>query len=198
MKLTLSKSTKASLGACLLSLCLTACHNPTTTFTTKSKHPTILPDITAHGVNPAGFSRANYLKSNENLVRHVENGDIQVVNEGHRITLIIPTDKYFAFDTDKLNKFMFRPLSDIATLVKCFPNATIYVAGFTDDVGNYQYKKTLSQKRAQAIVAYLWAKGVNERKLSAEGYGDKYAHADNHLIHGSALNRRVEIQWSII
>jgi outer membrane protein OmpA-like peptidoglycan-associated protein len=156
-----------------------------------------LPEISAQGKNIAGFSRNNYLKSSEKIVKHVQNGDVQVINEGHRITLIIPTDKYFVFDTAKLNDLMHQQLADIAELIKCFKSSTIFVAGFTDDVGSDQYKKLLSQQRAQAIVAYLWSHGFSEKKVEAEGYGDKYAHANNQLVHGSALNRRIEIQWTI-
>lgn len=160
-------------------------------------HEKFLPDVNAHGKNPSGFSRTDYLKARKELVKHVEKGDIQVVNEGHQVTLIIPTDKYFIFDSSRLNDLKHAPLTDIVNIIKCFPNTTMYVAGFTDDVGSYEHKRKLSQERAQAITAYLWSHGINERMIEAEGYGDKYAHANNNLIHGSALNRRVEIQWSI-
>lgn len=155
------------------------------------------PNIYAPGHSPGVFSRTNYLTASRKLTEHVKNGNIQIVNEGHRITLIVPTDKYFVFDTAKLNEMRYAPLVDTAMLIKCFPNATIYVAGFTDDVGNYEHKRILSKERAQAIVSFLWTQGISERKLKAQGYGQRYAHANNDLIHGSALNRRVEIQWAV-
>lgn len=193
---------KSLLPILLIGTCLTACHSSsqsemTTTQLRKKNYANYLPDLSSAGKNINGFSRTNYLKSNKNIVNHIKNGDIQVVNEGHRITLILPTDKYFIFDTAKLDDRKALQLEDITTLVKCFPNAKIHVAGFTDDVGDDQHKKNLSQQRAQAVVAYLWAHGVNERMIDAEGYGDKYDIANNQLIHGSALNRRVEIQWTI-
>lgn len=185
----------------MLSLCLISCFksDPNRNFNKvhRSAHEQYLPDVNAHGNNPTGYSRNDYLKASRELVKHVEKGDIQVVNEGHQVTLIIPTDKYFIFDSARLNDLMHAPLTDIVKILKCFPNTTMYVAGFTDDVGSYEHKRQLSQQRAQAITAYLWSHGINERKIEAEGYGDKFAHASNHLIHGSALNRRVEIQWTI-
>ncbi len=156
-----------------------------------------LPDIFAPSINKAGFSRTNYLQASRKITDHVQNGDIQIVNEGKRITLIVPTDKYFLFDTAKLNDLRYAPLTDIAKLIKCFANAKVYVAGFTDDVGNYEHKRILSKERAQAIVSYLWTQGIDERDLKAQGYGQRYAIANNKLIHGSALNRRVEIQWTL-
>lgn len=194
---------KTLIASLVVGLALSGCHSnkPREALSTaeirKIELSNQLPDINSHGNDPAGFSRTNYLKSSKEIVKHVQNGDIQVVNEGHRITLILPTDKYFIFDSYKLNDLKFKQLNDITTLIKCFPNSTFYVAGFTDDVGNYEHKRNLSQKRAQAIVTYLWSQGVSERRIEAEGYGDKYAIGNNNLIHGSALNRRVEIQWTV-
>ncbi len=163
----------------------------------KMVSPQQLPDIYAPGINTTGFSRTNYLQASRRIMRHVSDGDIQLVNEGRRLTLIVPTDRYFVFDTAKLSDMHYGPLADIATLLKCFPNVKVYVAGFTDDVGNYEHKRIMSKERAQAIVAYLWTQGINERNLKAQGYGERYSIANNDLIHGSALNRRIEIQWTI-
>jgi len=156
-----------------------------------------LPDIYAPGINKGTFSRTNYLTASRSITKNIQDGDIQIVNEGHRITLIVPTDKYFLFDTAKLNDLKYEPLDNIVNLIKCFPKSTINIAGFTDDVGNYEYKRLLSNQRAQSIVSYLWSQGVSEKTLQAQGYGSRFAIANNDLIHGSALNRRVEIQWAI-
>ena len=188
---------KTILGLITFSLALTGCFKKDQRLHSLKSNYGKLPDVVAEGTNIAGFSRENYLQSSKKLIEHVQKGDIQFVNEGHRITLVIPTDKYYVFDTAKLNDLKHAALRDIVNLIKCFPNSTIYVAGFTDDVGNYEHKRRLSQQRAQAMVAYLWAHGISERKIEAEGYGDKYAHSNNDLIRGSALNRRIEIQWTI-
>lgn len=156
-----------------------------------------LPDVFAPAVNRSGFSRTNYLQASRRIIQHVQNGDIQIVNEGKRITLIVPTDKYFIFDTAKLSDLHYGPLADIAKLIKCFANAKVYVAGFTDDVGNYEHKRIMSKERAQAIVAYLWSQGISEHNLTTQGYGERFSIANNNLIHGSAMNRRVEIQWTM-
>ena len=57
------------------------------------------------------------------------------------------------------------------------------------------HKKTLSQAQAEAMLTFLWANGINANRLHAEGYGDSHTISDNHIIHGSAQNRRLEIQW---
>lgn len=151
----------------------------------------------ADGINKLGFSKRNYIKDRDRYIDKLNDHQVQVVNEGNRITVVIPTDKYFVFDTSTLNQLQYGHLASIVKLIQCFPESKIYVAGFTDDVGSTQHKKVLSQDRAQAIVAYLWAKGIPQARLNAEGYGDKYAIGDNNLIHGSAYNRRVEVQWQV-
>ncbi len=154
-------------------------------------------ELNAHGRHIGGYSRANYIKSSKKAVEEIMKSDIQLINEGHRITLIVPTDKYYLQGTNKLNDLKFKPLNDIVMLIKCFPNSPVYVAGFTDEIGTKEYKETMSQERAQAMVAYLWSHGIPESKLFAEGYGERFNIGNNRLIHGSAYNRRVEIQWTL-
>lgn len=149
------------------------------------------------GINKLGFTKKNYIKDRERYIDNLNDHQVQVVNEGNRITVLIPTDKYFVFDTSTLNQLQYGYLGDIVKLIQCFPESKIYVAGFTDDVGSDKHKKMLSQDRAQAVVAYLWAKGIPQARLNAEGYADKYPIGDNQLIHGSAYNRRVEVQLQV-
>ena len=80
-------------------------------------------------------------------------------------------------------------------MLKRYPHSTIYVAGFTDDIGSHEDKVKLTQARAEAMLTFLWANAISAKRLNAEGYGSKHAIGDNHLIHGSAYNRRLEIQW---
>lgn len=186
---------------------LNGCHKFSTTTTPMPRYAYLkthqLPDVMAFGNAPEGFSRTNYLQSSKEIVKDVENGDIQVVNEGHRITLIIPTDKYFVFHNSKeldkshLNDLKYKQLEDIANLLECFPRARFNIAGFTDNIGSYEYKRRQSKQWAQAILGYLWAKGISRDRLYAQGYGDQYPIANDALVHGSAMNRRVEIQWTI-
>ena len=121
--------------------------------------------------------------------------DIQYIEYGETVTLIVPTDRYFIFNTARLNELCFGGLSDLIKLIKTYPTCCpIYVAGFTDNVGSRYSKKMMSQARAETMVAFLWANDIPARRLIAEGYGDKNAVGDNKLIHGSAYNRRIEIQ----
>ena len=67
----------------------------------------------------------------------------------------------------------------------------IEVEGHTDNVGNDAYNKGLSQRRAEAVVAYLVSKGVDAGRLQAKGFGEEAPIADNKTKVGRATNRRV-------
>ena len=45
------------------------------------------------------------------------------------------------------------------------------------------------------MVTFLWAKSVPTQRLKSEGFGQHFSVGNNQLIHGSAYNRRIEIQW---
>lgn len=131
------------------------------------------------------------------LLKKLRKCDIQYVQYGDTMTLIVPTDKYFMFASPRLNEIMYPGLQNIPALLRLYPDSKVYVAGFTDNVGTENHKTRLSQAQAETMLTYLWANGIKAQHLKAEGYGDKNDIADNALIHGSALNRRIEIQWFI-
>lgn len=129
------------------------------------------------------------------LIRDLRKADIEFVQHGDTMMLIVPTDRYFIFNTPTLNDTCYKGLNYIIRLLKYYPCATIYVAGFTDNVGPRKNKSRMSQAQAEAMLTFLWANNISAVRLTSEGYGDKYSIADNKLIRGSALNRRIEIQW---
>jgi len=132
--------------------------------------------------------------SKKKLIAELEMQDIQYVTYGDTITLVIPTDKFFVFDTPRLSEICYPGLNNIIRLIRLTPCTTIYVAAFTDNVGSRYHKKMLSQARAEAMLTFLWANDIAAQRLHAQGYEDKFTIGDNHLIHGSAYNRRLEIQ----
>jgi len=137
-----------------------------------------------------------YISNKAHLIETIENQDMRYVEYGDTMTLIVPTDRYFIVNTARFNDVYYGGLNNIARLLKYYTCTPIYVAGFTDDVGSHTHKQKLSQARAEAMVTFLWAHNIRAQRLNAEGYGDRYSVADNHFIHSSAFNRRLEIQWS--
>ena len=52
------------------------------------------------------------------------------------------------------------------------PNITIEIGAHTDYVGSDEDNFKLSSQRAQAVVDYLLAKGIEQARLTAKGYGE--------------------------
>jgi outer membrane protein OmpA-like peptidoglycan-associated protein len=142
-----------------------------------------------------GTVRAVYKDSKPALVKQLKKQSIQFIEYGDTMTLIVPTDKYFMFMSPRLNELCYPGLANVIKLLKLYPQSPIYVAGFTDNVGSRRHKKLLSQAQAETMMTYLWANGIRSIQLKAEGYGDKNDIGDNSIVHGSAYNRRIEIQW---
>ncbi len=53
------------------------------------------------------------------------------------------------------------------------PNIVVELASHTDSRGTHDYNDTLSQRRAQSVVDYLVAEGIENERLQARGYGKR-------------------------
>jgi len=62
------------------------------------------------------------------------------------------------------------------------PNITIELMSHTDSRDTEEYNLDLSQKRAQSVVDYLIAKGIERERLTARGYGEASPKAVDALI----------------
>jgi outer membrane protein OmpA-like peptidoglycan-associated protein len=86
-------------------------------------------------------------------------------------------------------------LTQVARLLEDHPDiARVAVDGHTDDVGVEKDNLALSRRRAVAVVRWLVAHGVDERRLEARGFGPRRPLVPNDGEQGRARNRRVEFQ----
>jgi len=68
----------------------------------------------------------------------------------------------------------------------------VRVEGHTDSRGGDNFNMLLSEKRAEAVVAYLESQGVSADSLTAVGMGETAPIANNNTAAGQAANRRVD------
>ena len=87
-------------------------------------------------------------------------------------------------------------LDRLSTFLQANPSVNIEIAGHTDDKGDAAANLTLSQKRAQAVVAYLTKAGINPVRIKAVGYGKARPVAPNTTEENRRLNRRIE--WRVL
>jgi outer membrane protein OmpA-like peptidoglycan-associated protein len=98
------------------------------------------------------------------------------------------------FDTAKatIRPESFSHLDAVVDFMVHKKNARVEISGHTDNVGNAQSNKALSEKRAQACRNYLVSKGIDKKRLDAVGFGDEHPIAPNDTDEGRQKNRRIE------
>jgi len=99
----------------------------------------------------------------------------------------------FAFDSAELTATDKVILDEVLSNFGHIDSVTGTVVGHTDSMGSDAYNQKLSERRAQAVVAYLESKGVAAGRLRASGKGESQPVADNATEEGRAKNRRVEL-----
>lgn len=102
----------------------------------------------------------------------------------------------FETGSDKILAESFDDLDALVKILQEYPEAKVDIEGHTDNVGDPAANKELSQKRADAVKAYLVSKGIDANRLNAVGYGDTKPIADNKTKAGKAKNRRVDFKLS--
>jgi len=99
----------------------------------------------------------------------------------------------FDFDSVTLSDNFVQSLGEVVSVLKSHPQARAIIVGHTDSIGAEAYNQTLSERRAQLVVAQLVELGVNQEQLEWRGEGESNPVADNATTEGRAQNRRVEV-----
>lgn len=106
-----------------------------------------------------------------------------ILNVGRRI--------YFTQDSAKLDSVAMATLDNQANWLNNNPTWMLKLQGFSDDSGSASKMETLSQKRADAAMAYLVSKGVDAKRMWAKGYGNEREVRDCTERSCKVQNRRV-------
>ncbi len=99
----------------------------------------------------------------------------------------------FPVDKAELNPGGERAIAKIAEFLKQHPDRIVVVEGFTDSTGSPSHNRQLSDARAEAVRHALVLHGVEEKRITAKGFGEEYPVASNDTPAGRQLNRRVEV-----
>lgn len=85
-------------------------------------------------------------------------------------------------------------LSELAQKTRGVALETVVIVGHTDALGNPQANVRLSQRRAEAVKAFLVQQGMPVERFFTEGRGGRSPVADNRTAAGRAANRRVDVE----
>ncbi|HEY5779409.1 MAG TPA: OmpA family protein [Terrimicrobiaceae bacterium] len=113
------------------------------------------------------------------------------IKSGGRVTLY---GILFDFNKADVKPESAPTLAEIATLLKSEPELRLLVAGHTDNVGEFEFNRDLSARRAKAVVAELTGKyGISSKRLFPFGVSFAAPLTSNDSEEGRAKNRRVEL-----
>ena len=139
--------------------------------------------IESEGYEPA--TRQVYLKD----------GDTKTLEVKLHLILKKLDNVYFKTGSATILAKSYPVLNDIAGQIIAMcekSSAKVEIQGHTDNVGNADFNRKLSEKRANSVRSYLIKKGVKADVLTAVGYGMDKPIAGNDTEAGRSKNRRVE------
>ena len=87
----------------------------------------------------------------------------------------------------------FESLNNLAALILKKPNWQLIISGHTDNSGKPESNMLLSKNRALAIQKYLIDRGVTEKSIKPEWFGETRPLESNDTDTGKQRNRRVEL-----
>ncbi|MDZ7767375.1 MAG: OmpA family protein [Melioribacteraceae bacterium] len=97
------------------------------------------------------------------------------------------------------NKFNITPesedvLNDALKTLRTYDDIVVEISGHTDSDGSNSYNQQLSQKRAEAVKAWLVSKGISSDRITAVGYGEANPRVANDTAEHKRMNRRIEFK----
>ena len=103
-------------------------------------------------------------------------------------------EQQIQFDVDQatIRSASFGILDEVRDLLRSNPSVRLEIQGHTDKQGPAAYNKALSQRRAEAVMAYLIKGGIASSRLTAVGHGMEYPLDMANTLVAYAKNRRVQ------
>lgn len=103
----------------------------------------------------------------------------------------------FSSSSDELGSNASGLLDELVEIAVDCPAAIITVTGHTDASGNEELNRKLSRARAQAVIDYMRARGIDPRRLIAVGAGSSQPRHAGDSVASRRGNRRIEFSVSL-
>lgn len=148
-------------------------------------------------------SKGDLAKAEKDLLKalrpEIARGTVSVSHAGDALTINLASSLLFDSGQDQLKAGGTDALKRVGAVLKDFPEKSVHVAGYTDNVAirsalkkKYPTNQALSDARAESAAQALRDGGVTGN-LSAAGHGESNPVASNKTADGRAKNRRVEV-----
>lgn len=104
----------------------------------------------------------------------------------------LPTAVHFAYKHSDLSPASERVLRQLAATLRAYPSLRLQLVGHTDQIANQAYNLALSQRRVDAVQAYLVQMGVSSSRFLSLALGKQKLLLEADTPDARARNRRVE------
>lgn len=112
--------------------------------------------------------------------------------------VVLAADMLFAFDSANLKPEGKNMLNELVARMSGLNVEVVMATGYTDRIGSADYNQRLSERRAEAVKAYMVAQGVPAEKVQTEGKGSAEAvvtcEDGQGLVQCLAPNRRAVVE----
>ena len=140
-------------------------------------------------------------QQNAALTQQVAADKTQICRLQGAIKYTVNSDLLFASGSWEMREQGKQIIANMAAKLAPTQQNHVLVSGYTDNapIGRALERQgvtsneILSQKRAEAVMAFLVSQGVKPDLISAKGFGDADPVASNDTAQGRAQNRRVEL-----
>jgi len=140
----------------------------------------------------AGAVIGNYMDNQaDEIAEEVEGAEVERVGEGIKITF--DSGILFAVNKSDLTPNARTNLTNLASILQKYEDTDILIEGHTDADGTEEYNQALSERRADAVKAFLVNQGVTGVRMTTVGYGEMQPIDSNETAAGKTQNRRVEV-----
>lgn len=129
----------------------------------------------------------------EEIRTYFDANEAEIYKQGNQLVIRLKAMQ-FPVGKDIIMPDTYPLLSKVQRAIRTFGEPSVVVEGHTDSTGSVVTNEHLSQKRAEAVRAYLVANAtLPGEKISAVGYGSKRPLASNETAEGRAINRRIDV-----
>lgn len=133
------------------------------------------------------------LKTAEQIRSQFKPNEAEVYVEGNAVKVRLK-GLQFASNKATLNKKSTALLEKVDKALGTVGASQITVEGYTDNVGNDDTNRSISQKRAEAVQGFIVSKGrLPAQNVKAVGRGEENPVSDNETPRGRAENRRIDL-----
>ena len=126
-------------------------------------------------------------------LQHVQRDFEDAAMTDRGITVTFDSDLLFPLNSSYLTDQAKGEIDKLINLLADYPNASLIVDGHTDATGTEEYNQWLSEKRAQSVKKYITDHGIDDSRITTNGYGQTTPVAANDTKEGRQQNRRVEV-----